>query len=142
MALVITTSIDPNDPLEAVISIREARRPRLGFIDLNVYRHVDAMGRETTNLKSDRDIAPDSGKLSKLLVSATDKVLESPKGTTWFRTPIRNVAPTGYRLALWPLDHIDQEVEVKQWSSEQWRKVVLKWIPASLGIASVVSSCS
>lgn len=47
------------------------------------------------------------GKVSKLVVQATDEIYDNNITSTYRRTFIRNIAPMYLRLANWPFNHVD-----------------------------------
>lgn len=83
------------------------RKPAYGYEKLGQYRHLDIFEREWNGDYDDRYISPWDGKISKLVVQATDDIYDNCANSTWRRTFIRSVAPFHLRLANWPFNHVD-----------------------------------
>jgi hypothetical protein len=95
------------------------------------------MKRVTHGTMKDYYLCPITAKLKTLVVSCTPTVNTHPKNGTWKRTKIRNVAPWGYRLALWPVNHVEMKDE-KDITTEDKALIVAKWIPSALGLIVLV----
>jgi hypothetical protein len=110
---------------------------------------VDGMGRpwsKNTPYSSDIHaysctINPSSGKFERLTVQTRDSFC-GLDNSTWDRTIIRNTAPKLFRLANFALGGIpvERRHQVELWTGADKRSVLIRWIPASLGIFVVVSS--
>jgi hypothetical protein len=96
------------------------------------------MSRQSRHKRGDYGICPDTGKLKPLVVSSISSVLDLSINATYSRTEIGNVVPWSYRLALWPLSHVEYR-ERKEITGSEWTWIVLKWIPASLALTIMVS---
>lgn len=95
------------------------------------------------------------GKISKLVVQATDDIYDNDITSTYRRTFVRNIAPAFLRLANWPYSHVDPNINDGKPTSEgklcnqmlpQITKSLLdmpmlcvKWFITSLVISFVVS---
>jgi hypothetical protein len=113
-------------------------RSGFAYEDNKTYRHRDFMARVTAAYKDDRYISPNDGKIKTLVVQTVDDILSQPGNSTWKRTYIRNVSPLVYRLATWPVSHIDMRVS-KPTTGEDWGWLVAKWIPVSVALMVLVS---
>jgi hypothetical protein len=105
------------------------------------YNAIDGMGRQ---IPGDQPYActinPSSGKFERLCVQTRDSFC-TLENSTWDRTIIRNIAPRLFRLANFPLQAVPpaKRHQIKEWTREDWISVVIRWIPASLGIVILVS---
>jgi hypothetical protein len=100
--------------------------------------HRDVMGREYTGQRDYRYISPNDGKIKTLVVHCIDDILRGPGNGTWKRTYIRNVTPVFYRVAMWPLNHLDLREGTLQ-RPEDWALVIVKWIPTCILLTIGVS---
>jgi len=105
------------------------------------YNAIDGMGRQIHGVQPYAcTINPSSGKFERLCVQTRDSFCTLPN-STWDRTIIRNTAPRLFRLANFPLQVIPsgKRHQIHEWNRENWVSVAIRWIPASLGIAILVS---
>lgn len=106
------------------------------------YKHKDCLGRvHISNDYDDRYISRYDGKIKKLTIQAVDTTYDGPANTTWRRTFIRNKAPRYFRLANWPLDHVDYRTYPNPTSEQMdMPRVIGKWIVATILLVVVVRS--
>jgi hypothetical protein len=97
-----------------------------------LHRHRDAADRIKVRPAGDRYLHPNTGYLKRLIVMATDELIEGPRTTTWCRTYIRKVAPLKVRVASWVVDYGE---DPDSW--EDWFVMLLRALPA----AFVTSLC-
>ena len=102
------------------------------------YHHRDVMDRKYMGQKDYRYISPYDGKIKTLVVQCVDDILSGPGNGTWKRTYIRNVTPIFYRVAMWPLNHVDMREGALQ-TPEDWALAIFKWVPASILLTIGVS---
>ncbi|KAF4637689.1 hypothetical protein G7Y89_g402 [Cudoniella acicularis] len=108
-----------------------------GALDGVGYYAIGGMGRQ---IRGDQPYActinPSSGKFERLCVQTRDSFC-TLDNSTWDRTVIRNTAPRLFRLANFPLQGIPlgKRYQIEEWTRKDWISVVVRWIPASLGIA-------
>jgi hypothetical protein len=114
------------------------RRSGLTYDSTQDYHHRDIMDRETKGQKDCRYISTNDGKIRTLVVQCIDDILSGPGNGTWKRTYIRNVSPIFYRLAMWPLSHVDMREGTLETTGD-WALVIAKWIPACLLLTIGVS---
>jgi hypothetical protein len=103
---------------------------------------VDGMGRLISqNMPYSCTINPSSGKFEPLTVQTRDSFCRL-NNSTWDRTIMRNAAPNLFRLANFALEGVplERRLQVSLWTGTDWMSVVIRWIPASLGICILVSS--
>jgi hypothetical protein len=81
---------------------------------------------------------PNDGRLTKLVVQATDLVFDGPDNTTWRRTFVRNTSPLVVKVANWAIDHLDDRDTT--WTTWDWIKLIGKWISSCLAVLFLVSA--
>jgi hypothetical protein len=107
------------------------------YVQGDQHHHRDIMMRLYTGRNDDRYISPTDGKIKTLVVQSVDDILAGPANGTWKRTYIRNIVPLHYRLAMWPLNHIDMR-ENTHVDGGDWALIVGKWIVASVALTITV----
>ncbi|KAF2826165.1 hypothetical protein CC86DRAFT_406457 [Ophiobolus disseminans] len=115
------------------------RKPGLAYQKISQHRHRDVFDREWTGDYDDRYISAFDGRVSKLVVQATDDIYENNVSSTYRRTFIVNIAPLFMRLANWPFNHVDYSKNGKP-TSEDYPLLCLKWFVASCIIPMVIST--
>ncbi|PVH70359.1 hypothetical protein DL98DRAFT_504723 [Cadophora sp. DSE1049] len=80
-------------------------------------------------------INPSSGKFEPLTVQTRDSFCRL-NNSTWDRTIMRSAAPKLFRVANFALRgiHHEKRSRIELWTGTDWMSVVLRWIPAFLGI--------
>lgn len=100
------------------------------------YRHHDAAGRVFEGIDEERFILSDDVHLARMLVQAADSIYEDDSSATWRRTFIRNKAPWMIRLANWPVNTVPSSR--KDWTTQDWTRVILIWPLACFGLSVAV----
>jgi hypothetical protein len=127
---------------------RDETRPRLyypaslRYNERDNYVAVDGMGRLVSgNTPYACTVNPLSGKFERLTVQTRDSFC-TLNNSTWDRTIIRNTTPRLFRLANFPLSAIPlrRRGRIQLWTGRDCVSVVVRWVPASLGISILVSS--
>ncbi|KAF8851592.1 hypothetical protein BDZ45DRAFT_707817 [Acephala macrosclerotiorum] len=120
--------------------LRLSTHGEAGYNSQDNYNAIDGMGRQ---ISGDQPYActinPSSGKFERLCVQTRDSFC-TLDNSTWDRTVIRNTAPRLFRLANFPLQAIlpGRRHRIEEWTRADWISVVIRWIPASLGIVIIL----
>jgi hypothetical protein len=78
---------------------------------------------------------PSDGRLTALVVQATDMVFDGPDNSTWSRDFVRNVSPLVVRVSNWTIDLL---ADTNGWTKGDWAGLVGKWGLSCFGLLILV----
>lgn len=110
--------------------------------DRRDFYHRDLFRRPFKGKNSnDKFLNPYDGRLCDLVVQGSKEVLESNSGARWFRKGLKNGSSWIYRLSNWAMsrDHGSKDTVGTDVGTDVG-VAIIRWIPACLALAVVVSS--
>lgn len=109
------------------------RQPGIKYQPTRVFRHKDSLGRLWIGPEDDRYLSATDGRLSELVVQASEDVWNGPSNSTWARKKVQKCTPAMLRVVYSLLgDHLQSR------PGASWGDVCLGWLPACLIIAVLV----
>ncbi|KAF4152479.1 hypothetical protein CNMCM6936_008043 [Aspergillus lentulus] len=106
------------------------RQPGRKYQPTRVYRHKDSLGRLWIGPEEDRYLSATDGRLSELVVQASEDIWNGPSNSTWARKKVQKCTPAMLRVVYSLLgDHLQNR------PGASWGDVCLGWLPACLIIA-------